>query len=169
MINVTSKFKNFGPLEILVLSSITYVVIMLIWTASTRTEVLQKANDIKYNHKSVINFINDQVNICSSNEKALTSWGEKCNAVWTSDKIVSYVLSNIELKNPYSIEKPLIQTSQDPRIQAEGKAGQSTDKGIIFVSSNNFESEAGSEWVVGTCIKSPCVAAGNNELVSVYR
>ena len=169
MINVTRKFKNFGPLEILVLSSITYVVIMLIWTASTRTEVLQKANDIKYNHKSVINFINDQVNICSSNEKALTSWGEKCNAVWTSDKIVSYVLSNIELKNPYSIEKPLIQTSQDPRIQAEGKAGQSTDKGIIFVSSNNFESEAGSEWVVGTCVKSPCVAAGNNELVSVYR
>ena len=169
MINVTSKFKNFGPLEILVLSSIIYVVVMLIWTASTRSEVLQKANDIKYNHKSVINFINDQVNICSSNEKALTSWGEKCNAVWTSDKIVSYVLSNIELKNPYSIEKPLIQTSQDPRIQAEGKAGQSTDKGIIFVSSNNFESEAGSEWVVGTCVKSPCVAAGNNELVSVYR
>ena len=169
MINVTRKFKNFGPLEILVLSSITYVVVMLIWTASTRSEVLQKANDIKYNHKSVINFINDQVNICSSNEKALTSWGEKCNAVWTSDKIVSYVLSNIELKNPYSIEKPLIQTSQDPRIQAEGKAGQSTDKGIIFVSLNNFDSEAGSEWVVGTCIKSPCVAAGNNELVSVYR
>ena len=169
MINVTRKFKNFGPLEILVLSSITYVVVMLIWTASTRSEVLQKANDIKYNHKSVINFINDQVNICSSNEKALTSWGEKCNSVWTSDKIVSYVLSNIELRNPYSIEKPLIQTSQDPRIQAEGKAGQSTDKGIIFVSSNNFESEAGSEWVVGTCVKSPCVAAGNNELVSLYR
>ena len=169
MINVTSKFKNFGPLEILVLSSIIYVVVMLIWTASTRSEVLQKANDIKYNHKSVINFINDQVNICSSNEKALTSWGEKCNSVWSSDKIVSYLLSNIELKNPYSIEKPLIQTSQDPRIQAEGKAGQSTDKGIIFVSSNNFESEAGSEWVVGTCVKSPCVAAGNNELVSLYR
>ena len=169
MINVTSKFKNFGPLEILVLSSIIYVVVMLIWTASTRSEVLQKANDIKSNHKSVVNFINDQVNICSSNENTLTSWGEKCNSVWTSDKIVSYVLSNIELKNPYSIEKPLIQTSQDPRIQAEGKAGQSTDKGIIFVSSNNFESESGSEWVVGTCVKSPCVAAGNNELVSVYR
>ena len=79
------------------------------------------------------------------------------------------MLNNIDLKNPYSINKPLIQASQDPRIQAEGKAGQSTDKGIIFVSSNNFESEAGSEWVVGTCIKSPCVAAGNNELVSVYR
>ena len=79
------------------------------------------------------------------------------------------MLSNIDLKNPYSIDKPLIQTSQDPKIQAEGKAGQSTDKGVIFVSSGNFESEAGSEWIVGTCVKSPCVAAGNNELVSVYR
>ena len=169
MIDINRKFKNFGPLEILVLSSITYVVVMLLWTASTRSEVLQKANDIKSNHKSVVDFINNQINICSSNEKALTPWGEKCNSVWKSDKIVSFVLSNINLKNPYSIEKPLIQTSQDPRIQAEGKAGQSTDKGIIFVSSNNFEAEAGSEWVVGTCIKSPCVAAGNNELVSVYR
>ena len=67
------------------------------------------------------------------------------------------------------IDKPLIQTSQDPRIQAEGKAGQSADKGIIFVTESNFESEAGSEWVIGTCVKSPCVAAGNNELVSAYR
>ena len=78
-------------------------------------------------------------------------------------------MKNIKLNNPYNIDKPLIQTSQDPRIQAEGKAGQSTDKGIIFVSESNFESEAGSEWVIGTCIKSPCVAAGNNELVSAYR
>jgi hypothetical protein len=73
------------------------------------------------------------------------------------------------LKNPYSLSKPLIISSSDPRIEAEGKAGQSTNKGIIFVSSDNFFAEAGSEWIVGTCIKSPCVAAGNNELVSVYR
>ncbi len=169
MIEINRKLKNFGPLEVLVLSSITYVVVMLLWTASTRSEVLQKANDVKTNHKSVVDFINDEINICSSNAEGLTSWGEKCNSNWSSEKIVSYILNNIDLKNPYSINKPLIQSSQDPRIQAEGKAGQSTDKGIIFVSSNNFESEAGSEWVVGTCIKSPCVAAGNNELVSVYR
>ena len=43
------------------------------------------------------------------------------------------------------------------------------NKGIIFVTESNFESEAGSEWVIGTCVKSPCVAAGNNELVSAYR
>ena len=54
-------------------------------------------------------------------------------------------------------------------LQAEGKAGQSTDMGVIFLSSKNFSSEAGSEWVIGTCVKSPCVAAGNNELTSVYR
>ena len=169
MIDIKRKLKNFGPLEALVISSITYVIVMLLWTASTRSEVLQKASDIKSNHKLVVDFINNEVNLCTLNIGGSTSWGEKCNSVWTSEKIVNYVLSNIKLKNPYSTNKPLIQSSQDPRIQAEGKAGQSTDKGIIFVSSNDFESEAGSEWVVGTCIKSPCVAAGNNELVSLYR
>ena len=169
MTELRRKLKNFGPLEALVLSSLTYVVIMLIWTASTRSAIVQKANDIKTNHKLVVEFINNQVNECSSNEKGITLWGDSCNSAWTSSKIVNHILKNIKLKNPYNIDKPLIQTSQDPRIQAEGKAGQSTEKGIIFVSESNFESEAGSEWVIGTCVKSPCVAAGNNELVSAYR
>ena len=169
MINLSRKLKNFGPLEFLVLSSLAYVIIMLIWTLSTRSAVAQKANDIKFNHKTVIEFINNEVNECSSNENGKTAWGENCNSAWTSSNIVKYILDNFKLNNPYKIEKPLIQTSQDPRIQAEGKAGQSTDKGIIFVSESNFDSEAGSEWVIGTCVKSPCVAAGNNELVSAYR
>ena len=169
MIDLSRKLKNFGPLEFLVISSLAYVIIMLIWTASTRSAVVQKANDIKFNHKTVVEFINNEVNECSSNENGKTAWGENCNSVWTSSNIVKYVLDNFKLNNPYAIEKPLIQTSQDPRIQAEGKAGQSTDKGIIFVSESNFESETGSEWVIGTCVKSPCVAAGNNELVSAYR
>ena len=169
MIDIKRKLKNFGPLEFLVLISLFYVIAMLIWTASTRASVLQKANDIKSNHKMIVEFMNNEINKCSSNDDGLTSWGENCNSLWNSSKIVNYILDNFKLNNPYSIEKPLIQTSQDPRIQAEGKAGQSTDKGIIFVSANNFESEAGSEWIIGTCIKSPCVAAGNNELVSVYR
>ena len=169
MINLSRKLKNFGPLEFLVISSLAYVIIMLIWTASTRSAVVQKANDIKFNHKTVVEFINNEVNECSSNENGKTSWGENCNSSWTSSNIVRYILDNFKLNNPYKIEKPLIQTSQDPRIQAEGKAGQSTDKGIIFVSESNFESEAGSEWVIGTCVKSPCVAAGNNELISAYR
>ena len=169
MIDINRKFKNFGPLEFLVISSLAYVIIMLIWTASTRSAVVQKANDIKANHKLVVEFINGQVNECSSNEEGKTLWGDKCNSSWSSSKIVNHIINNLKLNNPYEINKPLIQTSQDPRIQAEGKAGQSTDKGIIFVSENDFESEAGSEWVIGTCVKSPCVAAGNNELVSAYR
>ena len=169
MIDLSRKLKNFGPLEFLVISSLAYVTIMLIWTGSTRSAVVQKANDIKFNHKTVVEFINNEVNECSSNENEKTAWGENCNSAWNSSNIVKYILDNFKLNNPYKIEKPLIQTSQDPRIQAEGKAGQSTDKGIIFVSESNFESEAGSEWVIGTCIKSPCVAAGNNELVSAYR
>jgi len=28
---------------------------------------------------------------------------------------------------------------------------------------------SGSEWIAGTCFKSPCVVVGNNELTSVYR
>ena len=169
MIDIKRKLKNFGPLEFLVLSSLSYVVIMLIWTASTRSSVLQKANDIKTNHKTIVEFINNEVNACSADENGLTSWGENCNSSWNSSVIVKYILDNFKLNNPYNINKPLIQTSQDPRIQAEGKAGQSTDKGIIFVSESNFEFEAGSEWIIGTCIKSPYVAAGNNELVSAYR
>jgi hypothetical protein len=169
MIGLKRKLKNFGPLELLVLGSLTYVIVMLIWTASTRSAVVQKANDIKTNHKAVVEFINNEVNECSSNQDGKTSWGDNCNSSWSSLKIVNHILNNIKLNNPYKIDKPLIQISQDPRIQAEGKAGQSTDKGIIFVSETDFESEAGSEWVIGTCVKSPCVAAGNNELVSAYR
>ena len=114
MIDIKRKLKNFGPLEFLVLSSLFYVFVMLIWTASTRASVLQKANDIKSNHKMIVEFINDEINKCSSSDDALTSWGENCNSLWNSSKIVKYILNNFELNNPYSIQKPLIQTSQDP-------------------------------------------------------
>jgi hypothetical protein len=169
MINIRNKFKNFGLLEALVFASILYVVIMLAWTASTRKGVLERVNDIKSNHKNVVELLNNEINECSQNLQKETSWGEDCNSKWTSSVIIKHILKNINLKNPYSLSKPLIQSSSDPRIDAEGKAGQSTNKGIIFVSINDFSSEAGSEWIVGTCVKSPCVAAGNNELVSIYR
>ena len=163
------KLKNLGPLEVLVSISIVYVISMLIWTAVTREGVLEKVNDIKSNHQSVVILLNNEIDRCSQKLQEETSWSEDCNSSWSSSIIVNYILQNMELKNPYSLNKPLIQTSNDPRIQAEGKAGQSTDKGVIFVSSNDFNFEAGSEWIIGTCVKSPCVAAGNNELVSVYR
>ena len=103
MIEFKKKLKNFGSLEALVLSSLAYVAIMLIWTASTRTTVVQKANDIKSNHKTVVEFINNQVNECSSNEKGTTLWGDSCNSAWTSSKIVNHILKNIKLNNPYNL------------------------------------------------------------------
>ena len=102
MIDFNRKFKNFGPLEFLVISSLVYVIIMLIWTGSTRSAVVQKANDIKFNHKTVVEFINNEVSECSSNENGKTAWGENCNSVWTSSNIVKYILDNFELNNPYN-------------------------------------------------------------------
>ncbi len=71
-------------------------------------------------------------------------------------------------ENPFS-EDSKVKTDPDPRIKAEGKAGQSVEMGVIFLMSSNFQAEPGSEWIIGTCFKSPCVAAGNNELTSIYR
>ena len=97
-----------------------------------------------------------------------TVWGDPCNGEWIADKVVNYINNNLKIENPYS-EDSKVKTDPDPRIKAEGKAGQSVEMGVIFVMSSNFLSEPGSEWVVGTCFKSPCVAAGNNELTSLYR
>ena len=164
------NFKKFGILEIIVFFSALYVLSTLIWTASTRSAVEEKANIIKDNHKTIVDFVNNQINNCDGRDDSTkTSWGESCNGSWTSKKIISYINSNLNLRNPYSKDSLIAKSAQDPRIQAEGKAGQSTEMGIIFISSNDFDSAPGSEWIIGTCVKSPCVAAGNNELTSVYR
>jgi len=165
-----SKFKNFGLLELLVILSGTYVVLMLLWTASTRSAVEEKANTVKSNHKQIVDFINSEINQCDKgDENSKTKWGDSCKGEWLSKKVIRYINENLNLTNPYSSNKEIIKQAQDPRLQAEGKAGQSTEMGVIFLSSKNFNSEPGSEWVIGTCVKSPCVAAGNNELTSVYR
>ena len=77
MISLQKKFKNFGLLEILVSISIFYVVAMLIWTATTRNGVLEKANNIKSNHKNIVKFLNDQINICSQDLQKQTLWLEE--------------------------------------------------------------------------------------------
>ena len=59
-----NKFKNFGLLESLVIFSAVYVITMLIWTASTRSAVEEKANTVKSNHKQIVDFINSEINQC---------------------------------------------------------------------------------------------------------
>ncbi len=62
MKNFLNRFKNFGLLELLVIFSAAYVVVMLLWTASTRSAVEEKANTVKSNHKQIVEFINDEIN-----------------------------------------------------------------------------------------------------------
>ena len=163
------SFKNFGMLEALVVLSLIYVVGMLLWTVSTRPAVEAKANLVKENHNKVVNFINNEINKCgNTDENTLTVWGDPCNGEWISNKVVDYINNNLKIKNPFS-EDSKVKTDPDPRIKAEGKAGQAVEMGVIFVMSTNFLPDPGSEWIVGTCFKSPCVAAGNNELTSIYR
>ena len=163
------NLKKFGLLEFLVIASIIYVVGMLIWTASTRPAVEAKANLVKENHKKVVDFINNEVNECgNADETKKTKWGDPCNGEWIAEKVVSYINNNMKIENPFSDDSK-VKTDPDPRIKAEGKAGQSVEMGVIFLMSANFLPNPGSEWIVGTCFKSPCVAAGNNELSSIYR
>ena len=62
--------KKFGLLEFLVIASLIFVVGMLIWTASTRPAVEAKANLVKENHKKVVDFINNEVNVCGNADES---------------------------------------------------------------------------------------------------
>ena len=163
------NLKKFGLLEFLVITSLIFVIGMLIWTASTRPAVEAKANLIKENHNKVVDFINKEINECgNADESKITIWGDPCNGEWIAEKVVTYINNNMKIENPFSDDSK-VKTDPDPRIKAEGKAGQSVEMGVIFLMSENFLPDPGSEWIVGTCFKSPCVAAGNNELTSIYR
>ena len=133
-----ASLKNFGLLETIVLLSVTYVVVMLFWTASTRPAVEAKANLVKENHKKVVDFINDEVNNCgNADDGSTTIWGDPCNGEWIAEKVVNYINNNLQIENPFS-EDSKVKTDPDPRIKAEGKAGQSVEMGVIFVMSSNF-------------------------------
>ena len=163
------SFKNFGLLETLVTLAAVYVVGMLVWTAITRPAVEAKAKQVTENHKKIVDLINNEVNKCGNAEEgSLTIWGDPCNDEWIAENIINYIKNNLKIENPYSDEFS-VKTDSDPRLKAEGKAGQTVEMGVIFLMSQNFSAVPGSEWIVGTCFKSPCVAAGNNELTSIYR
>jgi len=163
------KFKNFGLLELIVTLSGVYVISMLIWTASTRLAVETKANLVRDNHNKVVELINNEINKCDrADDGTLTIWGDPCDGEWIASKVTSYINKNLNIENPFS-DDTKVKTDPDPRIKAEGKAGQAVEMGVIFLMSSNLSPDPGSEWIVGTCFKSPCVAAGNNELTSIYR
>ena len=163
-------FKNFGMLEFLVIASVAYIIFMLLWTLSSRSWLEEKIEVVRKNHIQIVELINSEINKCDrADENSNTSWSDPCKSEWIADNIIKYVLENLKLKNPYSANSLAIKSTVDPKLQAEGQEGQSTEMGVIFITSANFMPEPESEWMVGTCFKSPCVAAGNNELTSIYR
>ena len=124
---------------------------------------------VRDNHNKVVELINNEINKCDRAEDGtLTIWGDPCDGEWIASKVTSYINKNLNIENPFS-DDTKVKTDPDPRIKAEGKAGQAVEMGVIFLMSSNFSPDPGSEWIVGTCFKSPCVAAGNNELTSIYR
>ena len=130
----------------------------------------EKAQIVRENHKKIVELINSEINECDKgDENSNTVWGDPCKSEWVANNIIKYVTESLNLTNPYSEDSPAIKSNPGPRIQAESQAGQSTEMGVIFVMEKNFQPEPGSKWIVGTCFKSLCVAAGNNELTSIYR
>ena len=98
MNNFFNKFKNYGLLELLVFSSAIYVIGMLLWTASTRSAVEEKANTVKSNHKQIVDFINSEINNCGQGDENLkTAWGDPCNGEWLSVKVIEYVNNNMKM------------------------------------------------------------------------
>jgi hypothetical protein len=145
------KFKNFGLLELIVTLSGVYVISMLIWTASTRSAVEAKANLVRDNHNKVVQLINNEINKCDrAEDDALTIWNDLCKGEWIASKVTSYINKNLNIENPFS-DDTKVKTDPDPRIKAEGKAGQAVEMGVIFLMSSNFSPDPGSEWIVGTC------------------
>ena len=162
------NFKNFGFLEFLVSASAIFVVGMLIWTASTRPAVEAKANLVKENHNKVVDLINDEINKCGNNDEGkFTVWGDPCNGEWIAEKVVNYINENLKIENPFSDDSK-VKTDPDPRIKAEGKAGQAVEMGVIFVMSSNFLPDPGSEWIVGTCLETPGISGFTAQCLSSY-
>ena len=139
MIDYKRKLKNFGPLEALVLSSLAYVVIMLMWTASTRSAVVQKANDIKANHKLVVEFINNQVNECSSNEEDLNNALNE-NIIFGAGLDV-FEKEPIDKKNPLLKNNKVLLSPHSATFTNECKSRMSleTTKNIIDFFSNKID------------------------------
>ena len=83
---------------------------MLLWTASTRSAVEEKANIVKSNHKQIVDFINSEINQCDQgDENSETKWGDLCKGEWSSDKVIQYINDNLKINNPYSSKKKIIQ------------------------------------------------------------
>ena len=119
MNGVLAKFKNFGMLELLVILSALYIILMLGWTATSRSGSEEKAQIVRDNHKKIVELINSEINECDrGDENSNTVWGDPCKSEWIASNIIKYVAKSLKLTNPYSKDSPVIKSDPDPRLQA---------------------------------------------------
>ena len=69
MNGVLAKFKNFGMLELLVILSVLYVIFMLGWTVTSRSDSEEKAQTVRENHKKIVELINSEIYECDKGDE----------------------------------------------------------------------------------------------------
>jgi len=100
MNGVLAKFKNFGMLELLVILSALYIILMLGWTATSRSGSEEKAQIVRDNHKKIVELINSEINECDrGDENSNTVWGDPCKSEWIASNIIKYVAKSLNLTN----------------------------------------------------------------------
>ena len=76
MNGILTKFKNFGMLEFLLIASAAYIIIMLVWTLSSRSGLEEKIEIVHKNHIQIAELINSEINKCDrADENSNTVWG----------------------------------------------------------------------------------------------
>ena len=87
-----------------------------------------------------------------------------------SDKELEEYLNFSRVRNAFLEDKQKgVQKLVSGRAVLSRMEGEFSRLSQIYGNDIIFLGTDGAEWVIGTCVKSPCVAAGNNELVSAYR
>ena len=69
MNGILKKFKSFGMLEFLVIASAAYIIIMLVWTLSSRSGLEEKIEIVRKNYIQIVELINSQINKCDRTDE----------------------------------------------------------------------------------------------------
>lgn len=163
-----SKFnlEEYNFIEKLAFVSILIVTIVIVWFNYTAPSGHEKRQILIKNHNKVVKFLHSEIIKCYNFESSITIWGDTCNGEWNSERVVNYIRDNLDVENPFS-EGPYIKTTDDVKSKVEGRLGFVTERGIIFLQTANFETKEGFKWLIGICIKSPCIAKKNSLFTSI--
>ncbi len=163
-----SKFnlKEYDFIERLAFVSSSILAIVVVWLSYSAPSIYEKRQILIKNHNQVVKFIQNEIIKCYNFDSGITIWGDTCDGEWSSDRVVKYIRENLDVENPFS-EGPYIKNIDDVKSKVEGRQGYVTEKGTIFLQNTNFETKEGFKWLLGICIKSPCILKKNHIYTSL--